>query len=117
MVIHGEQNTFVYRMDRSGCLKQRASVEIMQFPTSFPGTYMSVHEQCRRFTGGPPCEVRVFSLWHRGMTDIRTVPEVIKLFFNSAEHKILISHKYKISRISAFIFQAQISLERYFSAH
>ena len=51
------------------------------------------------------------------MTDIRTVPEVIKLFFNSAEHKILISHKYKISRISAFIFQAQISLERYFSAH
>ncbi|XP_052776661.1 uncharacterized protein LOC128214307 [Mya arenaria] len=44
-------------MDRSGCLKQRASTEIMQFPTSFPGTYMSITEQCRRFTGGPPCEV------------------------------------------------------------
>ncbi|XP_052256389.1 A disintegrin and metalloproteinase with thrombospondin motifs 2-like [Dreissena polymorpha] len=44
-------------MDRSGCLKQRASNEIMQFPTSFPGTYMSITEQCRRFTGGPPCEV------------------------------------------------------------
>jgi len=46
-----------FSMDRSGCLKQRASNEIMQFPTSFPGTYMSIAEQCRRFTGGPPCEV------------------------------------------------------------
>ena len=44
-------------MDRSGCLKRRGSSEIMQFPTSFPGTYMSITEQCRRFTGGPPCEV------------------------------------------------------------
>ncbi|XP_045160623.1 uncharacterized protein LOC123525555 [Mercenaria mercenaria] len=44
-------------MDRSACLRQRASSEIMKFPTSFPGTYMSINEQCRRFTGGPPCEV------------------------------------------------------------
>lgn len=44
-------------MDRSACLRQRMSTEIMQFPTSFPGTYMSIKEQCRRFTGGPPCEI------------------------------------------------------------
>lgn len=44
-------------MDRSACLRQRVSTEIMQFPTSFPGTYMSINEQCRRFTGGPPCEI------------------------------------------------------------
>ncbi|XP_060580809.1 uncharacterized protein LOC132737528, partial [Ruditapes philippinarum] len=44
-------------MDRSACLRQRASNEIMKFPTSFPGTYMSINEQCRRFTGGPPCEI------------------------------------------------------------
>ncbi|KAL4236679.1 hypothetical protein ACF0H5_005063 [Mactra antiquata] len=44
-------------MDRSACLRRRASSETMKFPTSFPGTYMSITEQCRRFTGGPPCEV------------------------------------------------------------
>lgn len=46
------------RMDRSSCLMQRSSKESLQFPTTFPGKYMTLHEQCRRFTGGPPCEVR-----------------------------------------------------------
>lgn len=45
------------RMDRSSCLMQRSSKESLQFPTTFPGKYMTLHEQCRRFTGGPPCEV------------------------------------------------------------
>ncbi|XP_022319450.2 A disintegrin and metalloproteinase with thrombospondin motifs like [Crassostrea virginica] len=44
------------RMDRSSCLMQRSSKESLQFPTTFPGKYMTLHEQCRRFTGGPPCE-------------------------------------------------------------
>ena len=47
--------------------------------------------------------------------DHKSGPEVIKpfLMLNSADHKILNTHKYKISRNSAF-FQAQISQECYF---
>ena len=43
-------------------------------------------------------------------------PEVIKLFFmlNSAEHEILNARKYKNIKKFSF-FQAQISLECYFS--
>ncbi|KAK3091227.1 hypothetical protein FSP39_018110 [Pinctada imbricata] len=44
------------RMDRSACLMKRSSRETLQFPTTFPGKYMTLKEQCRRFTGGPPCE-------------------------------------------------------------
>ncbi|KAJ8305824.1 hypothetical protein KUTeg_016369 [Tegillarca granosa] len=43
-------------MDRAQCLLQRSSREILQFPTTFPGKYMTLSEQCRRFTGGPPCQ-------------------------------------------------------------
>ena len=46
----------------------------------------------------------------------RTGPKVIKVFFllNSAENEVLNAHKYK-SIYKFSIFQAQISLERYFS--
>ncbi|KAL3869495.1 hypothetical protein ACJMK2_042169 [Sinanodonta woodiana] len=44
-------------MDRSVCLRTRSSSNHMKFPTTFPGSYMSITEQCRRFTGGPPCQI------------------------------------------------------------
>jgi hypothetical protein len=48
------------RMERAKCLLQRYSRESLQFPTTFPGKFMNLNEQCRRFTGGPPCEVSYF---------------------------------------------------------
>ncbi|XP_063413237.1 A disintegrin and metalloproteinase with thrombospondin motifs like [Mytilus trossulus] len=44
------------RMERAKCLLQRYSRESLEFPTTFPGKFMNLNEQCRRFTGGPPCE-------------------------------------------------------------
>ncbi|KAL5016913.1 hypothetical protein ScPMuIL_006502, partial [Solemya velum] len=44
------------RMGRSSCLTRRASPEFLRFPSVSPGVYMNLEEQCRRFTGGPPCD-------------------------------------------------------------
>ncbi|XP_033738442.1 LOW QUALITY PROTEIN: uncharacterized protein LOC117326000 [Pecten maximus] len=44
------------RMDRAKCLLQRSSRDTLKFPTTFPGKFMTLRQQCLRFTGGPPCE-------------------------------------------------------------